>query len=149
MIAALRAGSAIAFLALFAAGCGGTDDRVKVQGKLLDNGKAFSLDASKMKLPAGATALPPGTKAIQIIFVPAEGGDTASASVSETDWTFSVPGSDGKGIKPGKYKIAITGGAGGGFPDYFGGKYSLDRTPIVRDVKAGEPIEIDVAKPAG
>ena len=147
MIAALRAGSAIAFLAVLVAGCGGTDDRVKVQGKLLDNGKAFSLDASKLKLPPGATGLPPGTKPIQIIFVPAEGGDTSSAIVSETDWTFTVSGPDGKGIKPGKYKIAVTGGAGGGSPDYFGGKFSLDRTPIVRDVKAGEAIEIDVAKP--
>jgi hypothetical protein len=67
--------------------------------------------------------------------------------VDQSNGTFTVPGPEGKGIKPGQYKIAITATVGG--PDYFGDKFSEEKTPIVREVKAGEDIVIDLAKPNG
>ena len=58
-----------------------------------------------------------------------------------------MKGPDGKGIKPGKYKISLTGSPGQ--PDPFGGKFTPDKTKIVRDVAAGAEIVIDVSKPEG
>jgi hypothetical protein len=144
-----RAGSSglAALVVFWAVGCGGSDGRVPVSGRLLDGGRPFRFEASKVKLPPGATGLPPGTSPVQITFIPADGGDSAGAVVDVTAWTFQVPGPDGKGLRPGKYKVALTGGVGG--PDYFGGKFAADRTPVVRDVKAGEEVVVDVARPQG
>src|SRR6478735_7126418 len=97
--------------AVLAAGCGGAaDDRIPVGGKLVDGGKEFAFDMTKAKLPPGASGFPPGANPVQITFIPAEGGDSSSAVVNTSGWTFTVPGKDGKGIKPGKYKVAVTGG---------------------------------------
>ncbi|HEY1186286.1 MAG TPA: hypothetical protein VGE74_01455 [Gemmata sp.] len=135
-------------LVLAFAGCGEKPDgRTPVRGKLVDGAKPFALDASKLKLPAGATALPPGSQPLTVVFIPAEGGSNASAVVNADAGTFEVNGPDGKGIKPGKYKVAITATVGGG--DYFGGKFAPEKTQIVREVKPGEEIVIDVSKPNG
>jgi hypothetical protein len=146
-VPARRALAALAVL--WAAGCGGADGRVPVSGRLVDGGKPFAFDQSKVKLPPGATGLPPGSNPVTVLFTPAEGGEASSAMLSLTDGTFTVPGKDGKGLKPGKYKVAVTGGAGGGAPDYFGGKFTADKTQIVKDVQPGQEVVIDVAKPAG
>jgi hypothetical protein len=65
--------------------------------------------------------------------------------------TFEVPGLDGKGIKPGRYRIAIVGrvGISPETPDYFKGMFTRDKTQILRDVKPGEEVVIDIAKPQG
>jgi hypothetical protein len=129
-------------------GCGGgADGRVTVKGKLLDDGKPFVLDKSKLKLPSGATSLPPGSNPLVVSFIPVESGETTNANVSADTGTFEANGTDGKGIKPGKYKIAVTATVGGA--DYFGGKFAPDKTQIIRDVKPGEEIIIDVSKPQG
>ncbi len=52
-------------------------------------------------------------------------------------------------LVPGTYKITIGAGAGMNSPDYFGGKFSQEKTQIKREIKAGEDIVIDVAKPQG
>jgi len=127
-----------------ALGCGGTSGsrKVTVKGKLLEGANPFILDTAMLKLPPG-TSLPPGTNPIQITFIPAEAGESAPATVDAATGTFSVS------LVPGKYKVAITASAGMASPDFFGGKYSSDKTQIRRDVKEGDEIAIDITKPQG
>ena len=77
----------------------------------------------------------------------AESGEQFPAAVNTDTGTFEVSGPDGKGIKPGRYKVAVTAGVGVG--DYFGDKYAPDKTQVVRDVKPGEEVVIDLSKPQG
>lgn len=153
----------VKFLYIFAMaaliGCGGSEsgETTIVKGVLLDNGKPFSLDQSKISLPKGATGLPPGSEdsMIRITFIPVGSADQYPATYHAETGTFEVLGPSKKGIKVGKYKIAITGnlsiskGKEGGEGDYFNGKFTADKTQINREVKAGEEIKIDISKPEG
>jgi hypothetical protein len=146
-----RTGAVCGLVALLAlvAGCssGGSDGYVGVRGKLVDGGKPFVLDTAKIKLPPGALGVPPGTRPIAVVFV-SESGEQFPGDVSN-DGTFLVPGPERKGLKPGKYKIAVTASFGGGGADYFGDKFSIEKTQISRDLKTDEEIVIDVSKPQG
>jgi hypothetical protein len=148
----------LAFLGLVSiAGCGSTEERdlFIAKGKLLDNGKPFVLDESKIQLPKGATAPPPGGgEGLRILFILAETKEQFQAKFNPESSTFEVTGSKGKGIKPGRYKIAVTANyaptsrdADSG--DYFGGIFTREKTQISREVKEGEEIIIDVSKPKG
>jgi hypothetical protein len=136
----------LAFALLTGCGGGGSDARTVVHGKLVEGAKPFALDKSKLKLPPGATALPPGSQPLSVVFV-SESGEQFPATVNADTGTFEVTGPDGKGIKPGRYKVAVTAGVGVG--DYFGDKYAPDKTQVVRDVKPGEEVVIDLSKPQG
>ena len=59
---------------------------------------------------------------------------------------FTLHGTDGKGVLPGKYKIAIR--QWDEFPtkDTLNGKFDKDHTPITRDISGEEDILIDVSK---
>lgn len=130
-------------------GCGPSDVKVVVRGRLLENGQPFTADPSKVKLPKGA-ALPPGVQPLQIMFIPVERGETYIATVTDpASGKFEVTGSDGRGVKPGKYKVSVQINTGPGTPDALGGKYSPEKTTINREVKEGEELVIDLAKPAG
>lgn len=142
--------------AIFAAlsGCSPDDGpRVVAKGKLVDGAKPFQYEAPKGK--AGAPLPPPsagsGGVGLQIQFVPAEGGDTFYAAFNAESSAFEVRGNDGKGIKPGKYKIFLTmAGGAPGSPEIFGGKFNRERSKIERDVTVdGSEIVIDVTKPGG
>lgn len=126
-------------------GCG-ADGRITVKGKLMDKDKPFVIDAANPK-QTGGKGTPPGTRPLVIAFYPAEGGDMIGANVDASAGTFTVNGPDGKGIKPGRYKITVTGSPGS--PDPFNGKFTPEKTQIVRDVKPNEEIVIDVSKPTG
>ena len=133
---------------LLIAGCADkSDGRSVVKGKLLDGKKPFVFDQSKIKLPPGATALPPGSRPLVVLFIPVDGSGPTSAVVNLETGTFEVPGTDGKGIKPGRYKIAVTAGVGGG--DYFDNIFTAEKTQIIRDIQPGEEVVIDVSKPQG
>jgi len=139
-------GAALVAAVLLTLGCGGAGSgskKLAVKGKLMDGANPFVLDQAKLKLPKGAS-LPPGVRLIQVSFVPADGeGETAPATVDESNGTFTA------NIAPGKYKVVITAGSGPGTPDYFGGKFMLEKTQIRREVKEGEEIVIDVSKFTG
>ncbi len=135
----------------YLSGCGSgatPDGRTVVKGRVVENGNPFVPDPAKLKLPKG-TSLPPGTNLLQVTFIPTTGGDTVPAIVNPSDGSFTVSGADGKGIKPGVYKIAVTANTGPGTPDLLGGKFGLENTPIAREVKPGEEVVIDVAKAKG
>ncbi len=125
-----------------------------VKGKLVENGKPFLFDASKVPLPKGATGVPPGieaSSALQVIFISVDDKRTFQAKSNPEAGTFEVPGDDGKGILPGRYKIAVLGrmGFSPDIPDYFKGQYTEANTKIVRDIKEGDEVVIDIAKPQG
>ena len=141
-------GAALVFgAAALVAGCGGPDGRVVARGKLVEKDKPFIIDLANAKAAPGGKGVPPGTRPIAMFFHPEDGGDPLGANVDAGTGTFEAKGPDGKGIKPGRYKIALTGPPGG--PDPFGGKFTSDKTKIVREVTAGAEIVIDVSKPEG
>lgn len=135
-------------------GCGeekkDTTPRVSLKGRLTEKGKPWTFDDSKIKYPKGVSAPPLASGAngspIQIKFIPADApGDIVTALVNAQAGTFDVTG-----IKPGKYKIAVF--LTSSLPsssDPLGGKFTLDKTQIVRDIAGGEDLEIDVSKPKG
>lgn len=88
---------------------------------------------------------------LQVTFISSESKEQFTANTNPEAGTFTVSGVDGKGIKPGRYKIAIN--ARVGFspsdPDLFDNKFSAEKTQILRDVKAGEDVVIDIDKPQG
>ena len=142
----------LAALVLGAAGCGGEQKKggpssVTVKGRLVQNGKPFTFDPNKSKLPPGTSAPPvaPGATGLQITFIPQSGGgqDLTFARIDPDTGAFETS------LVPGRYKIALSPGGGAGGGDPFGGMFLSDRTKIVRDVKEGEEIVIDVARPAG
>jgi hypothetical protein len=146
---------ASALLGVVAAGCSNKADEPKtiVKGKLVDGGKPYSFGP---KSKGAAAPPPPGAEGaasgLRIQFTPAEGGDTFNAFVDAETGAFEMKGHDGKGIKPGKYKIIL------GTPMYvpgtpttnepFGGKFSREKSQIEREVTLDGPeIVIDVSKP--
>jgi len=159
MQTSFRSAAAIVFLVfpVLMAGCSGgseESDTVVVKGTLLDNGNPFVFDESKMKLPEGATAPPPGSSGLRIVFMLIETKEQFQAKYNPEKSTFEVKGAKGKGIKPGLYKVAITAnyaptGKSSQNNDYFDSKFSLEKTQIKVEVKAGQDITIDLAKPKG
>ena len=139
--AALALGAAVLLV-----GCG-SDGRTVVKGKLVEKDKPFTIDLSNAKAGPGGKGVPPGTRPLVMAFHPAEGGDQIGADVDAATGTFEVRGGDGRGLKPGRYKISLGGPPGAADP--FNGKFSREKTQIVRDVNLGEEIVIDVSKPQG
>lgn len=126
------------------AGCGSSaPKKVLIKGKLLEGANPFVLDASKLKLPAGAKGMPPGSLPLRVTFIPAEDGEISPANVDASTGTFTVS------LTPGSYRVSVVASAEMGAPDYFGGKHSPERTQIRKDVKEGEEIVIDLSKPQG
>lgn len=146
----------LATLIAFAIGCGKSDeDRnlVIVRGKIVDNGKPINIDPSKQSLPKGATSAPPGTEngGLRIVFMPTVGDEQFPATYNQESGEFEVAGPKKKGIAPGEYKVVISAGLvagrkGGNSDDYFEGKFSKTKTPLRVSVKAGEEVNLDIAK---
>ncbi|MCU0703237.1 MAG: hypothetical protein MUF18_04520 [Fimbriiglobus sp.] len=138
-----------ALLVAALAGCGPADPTPKavVRGRLLDNGQPFSADALKARLPKGVS-LPPGAQPLQVIFLPIDRGETYFATITDpAAGTFELAGSDGKGVRLGRYKVSVQVNTGPGTPDALGGKFSPEKTAITRELKDGEEVVIDLAKP--
>jgi hypothetical protein len=141
------------------AGCG-SSNRVQVQGVLLRGG-------SPLRPPEGASN--------QVVFVAMEvKGDSGksiganepfAAVVNEEDGTFEVPGPDGRGIPPGKYRVSVTQKyrtkhtvekpkMRGAAPidrdtDLLGDRYGPTSSPIVVEVTTPEKLTIDLDRPTG
>jgi hypothetical protein len=131
----------VASLVVFATtGCAKTPT-VVVKGKLLSNGQVIRLDRSKVA---------PGDLGIQISFYPIDPGPEEPVTYDSSTGAFEVRGSDGKGIRPGRYKITVTSGAWGE-GDMFQGRFNYDNSPITRDVQGAGEVEmtIDLANPSG
>lgn len=152
-----RATALLAVLAL--SGCG-SSNRVHVEGVLLKGGAAF-------KPPEGASN--------QVVFVAMDVQDDSGKSVKSNepyaaifhpeDATFEVPGPEGRGIPPGKYRVSVTQKyrtkhtvdqpKKRGEPainrdtDLLKDRFSPTDSPIIVEVPASEKLTIDLDRPQG
>ena len=136
--------------ALAAAGCG---PNVKVTGKVSRGGqpvnavKGMHLNLALHPLADPSTGKPPA------------GPDIYAANVA-SDGSFDVPGVEGDGIPPGRYRVAVTLRPGRDRSegkakardydpdkDYLNGAFGPDNSPIVREVKSSQTLSIDLDKP--
>ncbi len=71
------------------------------------------------------------------------------SAAADEQGNFTVRGRDGKGIKPGKYRIVVR--QWDPDPtDKLDGKFSVENSPIEREVgESDTTIEIDLSKPTG
>ena len=131
-------------LLLATAGCGEkngpAEGRTMPKGRILENGLPVKVDT---------TNLPPGDPGLQVTFIKLGGvdaGEEAEAQIIDAaEGSFELIGADGKGITPGKYRVAVT-MAPYGSPDLLKGKYSRENSKIEVEVKEGEDLVIDLAK---
>jgi hypothetical protein len=130
---------------LLACGCsrdsgGVAEGRIKPRGRILENGLPIKIDT---------TNLPPGDPGLQVTFIRIGGVDAGTeyeARITDAaSGAFDLIGADGKGIPPGKYRVAITLAPFGG-TDALKGKFSRERSKIEIEVKPGEDVVIDLAQ---
>lgn len=129
---------------LLVAGCGTPPKAVLVSGKLLQDGKAFA---------APTQGLPPGDPGMRLGFISlaADGkaGERYHAQLVPSDGTFGVKGLAGKGIPPGKYRIAVEKGAFGS-PDELKGAFGPENSPLVVELPdaSSAKLVVDLSKKA-
>ena len=70
-------------------------------------------------------------------------GDSFFAIYSPTDGTFKVGGPDGKGLRPGKYRISVSKGAMGR-PDELEEAFSRDTSPLTVEIPAASSVNLEV-----
>jgi hypothetical protein len=126
---------------LLLAGCGSQERKVIVKGRVSKGGQPLTVKDTVLGR-------------VVVKFVPLNEPDPAkaigpqTALVNQQDGTFEVKGNDGKGIPPGKYRIAVY--QYEPMPtDKLQGKFGEKNSRIEREVTGGEEIDIDVGKPAG
>lgn len=137
-------------------GCGDSGDKaakmISVRGRITEGNKPWTMESAKLpKLPPGVSAPPTAKGAgapagtIQVGFHSAEGNDVVYGVCDAAAGTFEAR------IAPGRYKISLTmGSAMPGVADPFGGKFTQDKTPILRDLTTnGDEVVIDITKPKG
>jgi hypothetical protein len=118
----LRRGVALGLLcALVLSGCGG-DGKLQLKGRVVKGGAPFTL---------------PEEEYLRITFVPVPAAgerpaNTYVAVYSNGDGSFKVVGGDGRGLPPGKYRVALE--HEGKRKDMFRGALDADRSPYVFDV---------------
>ena len=143
-------------------GCGSSNE-VWITGTLLKGGTKFT---------------PPAGRQVGISFylvssqdkndADAHAGDPYQADYNESDGTFSVPGREGRGIPPGKYRVAIsqkmtreafdklhkstkikpgTDPAVTRDTDFFSASYGPSTSPITREFTSSAKVTIDLDKP--
>jgi hypothetical protein len=136
--------SLLVLVCLVAVGCGGGADEpvVRASGRVTAGGRPLHVEGRET-----------GAGAVEIKFLRIESDDPEAAepviTQADADGRFEVPGPDGNGIPPGKYRIAIR--QWDPYPqiDKLGGKFDEENSPITREVTGEEEIVIDVLRPGG
>lgn len=122
-------------LGAITSGCG--SKLVTVKGKLTKDGQPLEVS---------------DRGAVMITFIPyVEGGSEAAEGHSAPvmkDGSYHVLGRYGKGIAPGKYRIAVQHLDPYPRNDKLKGEFSTSQSPIIREV-TGADLDIDLAKPSG
>ncbi len=129
------------FLMSMLMGCGGApvEKTYSVSGTITDNGDPLQV--------AGADI---GVGMVQVLFylqkpdgTQAEEWESAKVDAAGK---FTLLGKDGRGIKPGKYRIAVRQWDPYPQTDKLGGMFDEKNSPIIRDISENTTIEIDLAK---
>jgi hypothetical protein len=152
-------GFAIGLALLVAApGCG-SSDRIRVSGKVVRGGAAVACPPDRM---LGITLIAIDVKDNEGRGVAA--GEPYPAEVNPADSTFVVPGPDGSGILPGRYRVALIQKPTAAAvlaaqekagkkktirrdTDFFKNQFSAANSPIVRDLGASCDLLIDSDHP--
>ncbi len=127
----------LACVCLCVVGCSSGSPTFKVSGTLQNDGKPYTA-------PKGSSVL--------ITFVPVElknmQVDTYPTKMKAEDSSFLVPGREGNGIPPGKYRVALQQMVPGGSDEInaMNERFSSTKSPIIVEVKDATPIVIDIAK---
>jgi hypothetical protein len=84
----------------------------------------------------GAALVPPAGDYVRVTFYPLENaaGDAFVAEVNQADATFRVAGKDGRGMPPGKYRVAVE--LDHRRSDKLKGRFGADNSPFVYEVTA-------------
>jgi hypothetical protein len=118
------------------------DDSVPVRGKLTNNGQPLAVKGREIGL---------GYVELHFYRIQDDGTtdkDPADAAVEESG-EFTVRGRDGHGLPPGKYKITVRQLDPAPDNDKLQGRFNFENTPLVREIKEGEEILIDLSRPNG
>jgi hypothetical protein len=83
--------------------------------------------------PLTAERLPPGELPAEVVLVPESSSATAERARLQADGTFTTKGA-GRGVLPGKYKLAVYHYIKGRGSDGLGGKFSEKNTPITIEI---------------
>lgn len=119
-------------MTIWLSGCGG--GKASVTGTVTNKGKPLTVK--------------PMVGRVQVTFIPVVAAGAPPADPQEAvvkpDGSFTVPGTDGKGLAPGKYKIAVR--QWDVFPqvDTLGGEYDAENTPFEREINGALHINLDV-----
>jgi hypothetical protein len=124
----------ICVLVMTTLGCGGSGT-YQTRGRVLKGG-------------APLTAVEPDFVRVVLVPLPEDGKKALDWYVAEfngSDGTFTVKGKDGKGMPPGKYRVALEHMKGR--KDAFKGAFDAERSPFVVSVQsASDEITVDVDK---
>lgn len=127
------------------AGCTPTGAPVADEGKVIPGCRI--LQNGLPIRPSGAS-LPPGDPGLRITFIKLDtedaGKEMLASITDEEEGTFELVGPEGKGIPPGKYRVALFLGPEGG-EDQLKGKYARENSPIEVEVVEGKDVVIDLA----
>lgn len=120
------------------AGCSSSEPVVEVKGKVHQNGQPLAVQV----LRSGA-----GGRVMVRFHALNQGDDPPGpyGAIVKPDGTFSIPGSRGSGIPPGKYRVEIT--WQDSFPmgaDKLDGKFGSENSPVIVEIPSDEDIDIDV-----
>jgi hypothetical protein len=123
----------VVVLAILLVGCG--SGRIKARGRLVKNGEPF---------------VPGEREVVHIAFFALNEDPKAKSYVvkfDRQDGTFQVTGSDGKGLPPGKYRVAVS--LIKDHKDALNGAFDLKNSPFLCDVdNSSEEISLDLATPS-
>ena len=114
-------------------------------GKVIPRGRVVQ-DGQPLRPPAAG--LPPGDPGYQVVFIPLAGPRAGAELRASLDpavpGAFRVIGPEGRGIRPGRYRVAVTLGPVGG-RDALAGRFGPKTSRIEVEVRAGADLVIDLA----
>lgn len=136
------AASALLFVLMM--GCSGPnfEKGVTVKGKIVKSGQILK--------PAGPAA--PGASKVEVIFYPNDTNLPEEQAILDEQGAFKLLG-QGKGIKPGTYKVGVFVRGAGWDSDELGGQFNKEKTTITKDIpadKVGQELDlgtIDIDNP--
>jgi hypothetical protein len=128
----------LCLLVVIAPGCSTESKQVTVKGKLLNHGSPLKVDPK-----VGVT--------VSLVPVVEQGKAATNfpANFNRDDATFDVPGPQGKGIPPGRYRVSVFQQAIS-IPEWMADmneQFSPSNTRIVRDIEKDTDIVVDLSKP--
>src|SRR5262249_16218468 len=131
---AIRTGPLIGLCCVVLLGCGG-DGRLTTRGRIVKGGSPFTVPEAERVRVTFFPVTPDGKPPL----------NTYIATYNRADGSFRASGPDGKGIPPGKYRIAVEHERKK--KDLFKGAFDGDRSPFVFEIDSGtKEIVIDLDK---